>query len=143
MVQEYGAFGLFVLAFLAATILPFSSEAAFLAALYGGMSQGLALTVASLGNTLAVVLNYFLGYWFRKHFDSKLRASKSGQKAFDFSEKYGLWFLWLSPLPIIGDPITIVAGISRLNFKIFIVIAGGLRIARYLFILYLFRLAQN
>ena len=143
MPESYGAFGLFLLAFLAATILPFSSEAAFGGALYSGMNPALALGVASLGNVLAIILNYFLGLWLREHFNMKLQASRSGRKALAFSHKYGLWALLLSPLPIIGDPITLAAGIARLNFWIFLMVAGGLRVGRYVLILYLFEATQH
>ncbi len=143
MVESYGAFGLFVLAFLAATILPFSSEAAFVGALYGGMSEGLAFGVASLGNVLAIILNYVLGRWLRERFHTKLEASSSGRKALGFSHKYGVWALILTPLPIIGDPVTLAAGVARLNFWTFLLIAGGLRIGRYALILYLFQFARS
>ena len=138
MVESYGAFGLFLLAFLAATILPFSSEAAFVGALYGGMDHALALGVASLGNVLAIVLNYFLGYGLRVHFNTKLEASKSGRKALAWSHEHGAWALLLSPLPVIGDPVTLAAGVVRINFWLFLVIAGGLRVGRYALILYFF-----
>lgn len=139
MVESYGAFGLFLLAFLAATLLPFSSEAAFGAALYGGMNHTLALAVASAGNVLAIMVNYFLGHWLRERFHTKLQTSKSGRKALHFSHHYGVWALLLSPLPIIGDPITLAAGVARINFLTFLVIAGGLRVGRYALILYLFK----
>ena len=67
MGDSYGVLSLFLLAFLAATILPFSSEAAFAGALYGGMTPLLALVVASFGNVLAIVVNYGLGRWLREH----------------------------------------------------------------------------
>ena len=131
MLAEYGALGLFVVAFLAATILPFSSEAAFVGALYGGMNPFVALSVASAGNVLAVMVNYGLGYWLREHFDAKLRKSRSGLKALHFSEQYGSWALWLTPFPMVGDPLTIAAGVFRVNFFLFLFVVGSLRAGRY------------
>jgi len=127
---------LFLAAFFAATILPFSSEAAFVAALYNGMPTTNALFSASLGNVLAVVVNYYLGYFLYIKTKEKLFISKIGRFSYNFGHKYGYWALLLSWLPIIGDPLTIVAGLVRLNFVYFIAIAGVLRVVRYMFIAY-------
>ena len=143
MVEEYGVFGLFVLAFLAATILPFSSEVAVVSALYGGMSSTTVLVAASLGNVSAILLNYTLGHWLRERYDSKLRSSKMGRKALHFSKKYSIWALLLTPFPVIGDPITLAAGVVRLKLLPFILIAGGLRISRYALVVYLFQFGRS
>ncbi len=125
---------LFVSAFLAATILPFSSEAAFVVALRSGMDSLVALLVASAGNVLAIVLNYYLGYFLYEKTSKKLLASKSGRKAYNLGHKYGYVALLLSWLPLIGDPITLVAGLVRLNFFYFLLLAGSLRVIRYYFL---------
>jgi len=124
-------FSLFIAAFLAATILPFSSEAAFVAALLNGVPPYQALFAASSGNILAIVLNYYLGYFLYEHSKKKLLHSKIGKKALKFGHKYGYLALLLSWLPLIGDPLTIVAGLVRLNFFYFLLIAGALRVLRY------------
>jgi len=123
---------LFVAAFLAATILPFSSEAAFVAALYNDMPLSHALFSASLGNVFAVVVNYFLGYFLYEKTKDKLLSSKTGKHAYTFGHKYGYYALFLSWLPVVGDPLTIVAGLVRLNFWWFVLIAGSLRVGRYI-----------
>ena len=125
---------LFVSAFLAATLLPFSSEIAFVAALKNGMPTLHALFFASAGNILAIIFNYFLGYFLYTKTKEKLLHSKTGKKAFYFGHKYGYFALLLSWLPIIGDPITIVAGLLRLEFVWFVVIAATLRVGRYYFL---------
>ena len=125
---------LFTSAFLAATILPFSSEVAFIAALANDMPLLNALVFASLGNILAIVVNYFLGFFLYGKMHIKLTSSKVGKKAFDYGHRYGYYALLLSWLPIIGDPITIVAGLVRLKFVWFILISGSLRVARYYFL---------
>jgi len=122
---------LFLAAFLAATLLPFSSEAAFITALYNDMPLTNALISASLGNVLAIVVNYYLGYFLYEKTKAKLLASKMGKKAYSFGHTYGYYALLLSWLPLIGDPLTIVAGLVRLRFTYFLIIAGGLRILRY------------
>lgn len=135
MFEDYGSLGLFLSSFLAATILPFSSEVFLFTAVELGMPHNNALLYASLGNCLAVGLNYFLGYFLYQLMHDKIHNSKIGKKAYLLSHKYGHLSLILSPLPIIGDPITIVAGLSRLNIFWFIFITFSLRVFRYWFIL--------
>ncbi len=125
------ATALFFAAFLAATIFPFSSEAALVAALSAGMEPSLALTSASAGNILAILLNYALGFLLYEVTHNRLEASRSGRKALEWGHKHGYWALAFSWLPVIGDPITLVAGVMRLNLLWFVLIAGSLRIVRY------------
>ena len=125
---------LFFSAFLAATIVPVSSEVAFLAALANDMPFLTAMTVASSGNILAITANYWFGYWLYDKTKDKLASSKSGQWSLDYGHKYGYFILAFSWLPVIGDPLTLVAGVLRLNFIWFVIIAGSLRVARYYFL---------
>jgi membrane protein YqaA with SNARE-associated domain len=90
-----------------------------------------ALLFASSGNILAIIVNYFLGFWLYEKTKTKLLASKTGTKAYLFGHNYGYYALIFSWLPIIGDPITLVAGVLRLKFVWFVIIAGILRVARY------------
>lgn len=131
MADAYGPFGLFLSAFLAATILPFSSEAALAASLASGMDKYMALTAASSGNIFAILLNYLLGYWLYEKSHARLERSRTGRKALEWGGCYGCGGLLLSWLPVVGDPLTVVAGVVRLNFICFMVIAGGLRVLRY------------
>jgi len=131
MPDACGPFGLFFSAFLAATILPFSSEAALVAALSAGMEHATALFAASAGNILAVMLNYALGFWLYDRTHAKLERSGTGRRAMAFGRKYGYGALLLSWLPVIGDPLTLVAGVLRLHPGWSVLIAGGLRFGRY------------
>ena len=122
---------LFFAAFLAATLLPFSSEAAFLVALSNDMPLENALFFASSGNILAIVFNYFLGYFLYTKTKDKLFKSKWGKKAYKLGHRYGYYALLFSWLPLIGDPLTLVAGLVRLKFVWFVIVAGTLRFLRY------------
>ncbi|MBT5935763.1 MAG: DedA family protein [Sulfurimonas sp.] len=93
---------------------------------------------ASFGNVLAIIFNYYLGFFLYKKTKDKLLSSRVGKKSYEYGNRYGNWALLLSWLPIIGDPITIVAGLFRLKFVWFIIIAGCLRVARYYFLTQLF-----
>ncbi|MBU0632863.1 VTT domain-containing protein [bacterium] len=121
---------------MAATILPFSSEVALFTAVQSGLDKHTALLVASCGNILAIILNYYLGYFLYEKTKDKLLKSKSGKKALHVGHHYGYYALLLSWLPIIGDPLTLVAGMVRLNFFYFLLIAASLRVARYVVVLY-------
>jgi membrane protein YqaA with SNARE-associated domain len=132
------AFSLFLSAFLAATLLPFSSEVALVAAINSGLDKNIAFVVASFGNVLAVIFNYYLGYFLYKTTKKKVLKSKIGRKAFYLGHRYGYYPLFLSWLPIIGDPISVVAGLVKLRFIPFLIICAGLRIARYYFIIYIY-----
>ncbi|MFT5660776.1 MAG: membrane protein YqaA with SNARE-associated domain [Sulfurimonas sp.] len=96
-----------------------------------GMPQLSALFFASLGNILAIILNYFLGFWLYDKTKEKLHSSKIGRKSLYFGYKYGFISLFLTWIPIFGDPLTLVTGILRLRFISFLLIAGTLRILRY------------
>lgn len=127
-------FSLLVTAFFAATILPFSSEAAFIVALENGMPHLNALLFASIGNVLAIIFNYYLGYFLYEKTKTKLLASRAGRYAYTHGHKYGYYALLLSWLPIIGDPLTLVAGVVRLKFVWFVCIVAILRVMRYYFL---------
>lgn len=131
MPESYGPSGLFLASFFAATILPFSSEVAFALALNDGMAVSTAMLAASSGNVLAIVLNYGLGRWLREATNGRLQRSKSGIRALQFGQRYGAWTLLLTPLPIIGDPITLAAGLLRVHWSVFLLVAGSLRVLRY------------
>ncbi len=122
---------LFFSAFLAATIFPFSSEVTFIAALMNEMSLSSALIFASSGNILAITVNYWFGYWLYEKTKTKLQKSKTGKKSLACGSRYGYAVLLFSWLPVIGDPLTLVAGVLRLKFVWFVLIAGSLRILRY------------
>ena len=125
---------LFFSAFLAATIFPFSSEVAFVAALANDMPVLNAMFFASSGNVLAIILNYWLGFWLYEKTKIKLTSSKIGTKSLEYGHKHGYFILFFTWLPIIGDPLTLVAGVLRLKFVWFVLAAGSLRIARYYFL---------
>ena len=129
-----GYMGLFLTAFLAATLLPLSSEAV-LAALGNadGFDVALLFAVATLGNTLGAVVNWALGrfclHWAgRRWFPfSEDQMSRAG----DRFRKYGIWSLLLAWLPVVGDPLTFAAGVLRVPFLPFVILVGTGKAARY------------
>ncbi|MEQ8192969.1 MAG: YqaA family protein [Rhodospirillales bacterium] len=130
--------GLFLSAFLAATLLPFSSEAV-LAALYAvNQHDGWALwTVASIGNTLGGFLNWALGRFCLRWQDKRWFPFKPGRlhRAQAWFARYGIWSLLLAWLPLIGDPLTFIAGLMRVRPGIFLLLVGIGKGARYAVVL--------
>lgn len=130
-VQAYGGPGLFAAAFLGATLLPLSSEAAFVAALLAGLPPPAALAWATVGNTIGCLVNYALGRWGRDRASGALGRSRAGRNALTWLERWGTPALLLSWLPVIGDPLTLAAGVARVRLGVFVALVGGLRLARY------------
>ena len=130
-VQAYGAPGLCAAAFVGATLVPVSSEAAFVAAVALGLPPGSALVWASLGNTAGCLVNYALGRGARPWVDARLAGSRAGRAALRWTERWGLPALVLSWLPVIGDPLTLAAGVTRVSLRWFVPVVAGLRVARY------------
>ena len=130
-------FLLFLSAFGAATLLPLQSEAVFLGLLVQNKQHAvLLIAVASLGNILGSCVNWYLGLkiehyknkkWFPVSADKMLKAQKTYQK-------YGYWSLLLSWVPIIGDPITLIAGLLKENLVRFLLMVSIAKIGRYLFV---------
>lgn len=116
---ELGYFGLFLASFLAATVLPFSSELVLAAMLVAGLDPIIILIVATLGNCLGGMSSYGLGYlgdWKRISTWLKLDEKQIGRWQPKISA-YGSWMALLCWVPFIGDPIAVALGIFRVNWK--------------------------
>ena len=131
---------LFVISFLAATILPFSSELT-LAGLMATSSYDnlLLLLVASLGNILGSVVNWILGFYSRNLSTKRWFPFKDKQieKSSKWFNRFGRWSLLFAWIPIIGDPLTLVAGLLRVKFVEFLILVTIGKVSRYLVIFYL------
>lgn len=124
---------LFLSATAAATILPLQSEAVVTAALLHGYPPVAVLAAASIGNVLGAVVNWFLGRgierfsgrsWFPVGEAALARAQ-------DWYRRYGRWSLLLSWLPIVGDPLTLVAGVMREKLWVFLLLVAIAKVGRY------------
>ncbi|MBM9577977.1 DedA family protein [Leptospira sp. 201903070] len=138
LIPLYGGPGLAIVSFAAATILPFSSEAALVIAVVSGLSVQEAILWASIGNCSACLVNYGLGIWFRSGVETKIEDSKLYSYIAFKMETWGHFVLALSFLPVVGDPITILSGFFRQRLSFFIPIVFTLRIARYIILAYTF-----
>ena len=135
--MEVTYLSLFFIAFLAATILPFSSEI-ILAGLSATSSEKIPLLiVASLGNVLGSSFNYILGKYTRKLETKKWFPFSTNQlqKASYWFTKFGKWSLLFAWLPVIGDPLTFIAGVVRMHFVPFLILVTIGKVSRYLLII--------
>jgi membrane protein YqaA with SNARE-associated domain len=136
VVALYGA--LFISAFLAATVLPVSSEAVLAGLVVSGRGDpALLLAVATIGNTLGSVVNWILGHgidtlrnrrWFPVTPDRYEQACRTFRR-------FGEWTLLFAWLPVVGDALTLAAGAARMNLGVFVALVAIGKAARYALII--------
>ena len=128
--------GLFSAALLAATILPAQSEALVVALLLTDYAPWLVLTVASVGNVAGSFLNWLLGRGIERFRDRRwfLASLADLARAEGWYRRYGKWSLLLAWMPIVGDPLTVIAGVLREPLPIFLVLVTIGKVGRYLVI---------
>ncbi|WP_122571613.1 YqaA family protein [Pseudomonas viridiflava] len=128
-------FGLFMAALGAATLLPMQSETVLAGMLLSQAYPAVVLlSVATAGNVLGSILNWLLGRSIiRLRHKRWFPASETQlEKAQRFYLKYGYWSLLLSWVPLIGDPLTLIAGVLREPLWRFVLIVTVAKGARYL-----------
>lgn len=117
---DYGYWGIFLSAFLAGSVLPFSSEAVMLGLLAAGVDPVPLLIYGSIGNVMGGMVNYGLGRlgkleWLKKYFHLK---QSSIDRAYRFMGGHGAWMGFFAFLPILGSAITVVLGLTRANLPL-------------------------
>ena len=127
--------GLFLVAFLAATIFPAQSEVVLTGLLLGGdYTPWILVLVASVGNILGAVFNWGLGRGIERFHDKKWYPLKGTalERTKGWYQRYGRWSLLLSWVPIIGDPLTVAAGVMRESLVVFLVFVTVAKTGRYI-----------
>lgn len=127
--------GLFFSAFAAATLLPLQSEAVLVGLLLSDQQAvWILLAIASTGNVLGSMVNWMLGRYLLRFRDRRWFpvSDKQLQKAESSYRRYGHWSLLLSWLPIVGDPLTVMAGVLREPLWRFMLLVGVAKISRYM-----------
>lgn len=132
--------GLFLSAFLAATLLPGSSEALLTGLVAAGQgAPWLLLAVATTGNVLGSLANWICGRFlaaFRDRSWFPVSPQRYAQAAGWF-ERYGLWSLLFAWPPVVGDPLTVIAGGLRVGLLPFLLLVTIGKLGRYLFVLWI------
>ena len=129
-----------IISFLAATILPFSSEI-FLSVMLLSKKYELVLLLffASFGNICGSIVNWYLGkkiliFKSKKWFPVNSNQLIKSQKLFN---KYGSWSILFAWIPVIGDPITVLSGVLNISFLKFVILVTVSKVSRYIFLIYL------
>ena len=127
--------GLFLAAFLAATLIPAQSEAVLVALILGGAHPlGLLLAVATVGNVLGALVNWALGRFLMRFAGHPRFPFSPAQvaRAEGWYRRWGWMSLWASWVPLVGDPLTFAAGLLReplWRFLLVVTLAKGARYA--------------
>ena len=132
----------FVMSVISASIIPAQGELIMFALLASGKyTDWLLLTVACAGTVLGVSINWILGRYLSKFQNEKWFPVKGTyiEKAKTLFDKHGRAALLMAGIPLIGDPITIVAGALKVNFGFYLITAGLSKCARYglVFLIYM------
>jgi membrane protein YqaA with SNARE-associated domain len=135
---------LFFIALISATIFPMGSEALLLYDISINLNIYLLFISATFGNSLGSIINYWLGLkgeeYLVNHNMIKQKYIIKGKNYFD---KFGGYSLLLSWMPIIGDPITFVAGMLKYNLKRFILLVVIAKGSRYFFLIVSYKFFIN
>jgi membrane protein YqaA with SNARE-associated domain len=128
-------FSLFTIAFLAATLLPLQSEAVLVGLLLAGDYSTVGLLAAAItGNVLGSWVNWCLGRGIERFRERRWFpvSPKQMAQAQQWYQRYGSWTLLLSWLPVVGDPLTLVAGVMREPLWRFLLLVTVAKAGRYL-----------
>ncbi len=131
--------GLFLSAFLSATLLPGSSEALLTGLVVSGQGEPwLLLAAAVMGNVLGSLVNWICGRFLAAFRDRKWFpvSPRRYAQAAGWFERYGVWSLLFAWAPVVGDPLTVIAGAFRVGFLPFLLLVTIGKLVRYLFILW-------
>jgi len=131
--NQPGYASLFMVSFLASTLLPLGSEWLLVMMLASGYEPLTSVAIATAGNCLGAVTTYLIGMYGGRWLVVKvLRVSPEQQeRARNHYRRYGVFSLLFSWLPIVGDPLCLVAGVLRINFWLFTLLVASGKFVRY------------
>ncbi len=133
LLASHGYPALFLLSFLASTVLPLGSEWMLVAMLVKDRGPALSIAVATAGNTLGACTTYAIGLYGGPFLIGRvLRVSDDSRKRAErFYARYGSWSLLLSWVPVLGDPLCLVGGMLRVSIGRFSILVLAGKLARY------------
>lgn len=130
---SFGFPSLFLMSFLAATLVPIGSEWLLVALLLLKKDPIAVVAIACAGNYLGALTTYWIGLYggtFLRERVLRLDERQTG-RAFRFYRRFGVYSLLLSWLPVIGDPLCLVGGVLRVQFLRFSLLVFAGKLARY------------
>jgi membrane protein YqaA with SNARE-associated domain len=130
---SHGYLALFLLSFLASTLIPLGSEWLLVAMLLQNHDPVLSVALASVGNYLGACTTYAIGIYGGPLLVRKvLRIDEAAEQRADrLYARYGSWSLLFSWLPVIGDPLCLVGGLLKVRFVRFSLLVFSGKLARY------------
>ena len=131
---DHGYLALFVLSFLASTVIPLGSEWLLAALIVKGFDPAAAIGVAAIGNTLGACTTYLIGLYGGDFLIKKALKidDQSRRRAERIYSRYGSWSLLFSWLPVIGDPLCFIGGALKVRFAFFTLLVFVGKLARYI-----------
>jgi membrane protein YqaA with SNARE-associated domain len=130
---DHGLPALFLLSFLASTVIPLGSEWLVVTLILQSYQPEYVVAVAAAGNYLGACTTYLVGLWGAGFLIQKVLGIDEAAlaRAQLFYRRYGSWSLLFSWLPVIGDPLCLVGGALRINFILFSLLVFAGKLARY------------
>ncbi len=130
---NYGLFSLFLLSFLASTLIPLGSEWLVIAMLLSGGQPVTVVAVATVGNYLGALSTFWIGLYGGDFLTRRVLRmdEQSTRKAEKFYARFGSYSLFLSFLPVVGDPLCLVGGMLRVSLLRFTLLVVSGKLARY------------
>lgn len=124
---------LFLLSFLASTLIPLGSEWLLVALIAQHFTPLPVVLVASAGNFLGACTSYAIGFYGSSFLTTRLlrMSERDRERAEWFFTRYGSWGLLLSWLPVVGDPLCVVAGMLKITWPRFVLLVLTGKVARY------------
>lgn len=134
--DHYSLWTLFFLSFAAATVFPIGSEWLLVLLVADGYPLPEVIGTATIGNYLGSCTTYMLGLWGSVFIVKKVfRISEANiLRATAVYHRWGIWSLFLSWLPVLGDPLCLIAGVFKTHFILFSIIVLSGKAARYIFV---------
>lgn len=131
--RQPGYPSLFFMSFMASTLLPLGSEWLLVSMLVAGYDPVSAVATATIGNYLGAVATYLIGIYGGSWLIGKvLRVSPEQQdRARNYYQRFGVYSLLFSWLPVVGDPLCLMGGVLRVNFGLFSLLVAVGKLARY------------
>lgn len=138
---DWGYIGLFIGAFLAATVIPFSSDVMLVGMLAAGANPYIAIIVATVGNWAGGLTSYYVGWLGRWEWIEKwLRVSREKlERQRDKVARYGSLLALMTWMPFIGDIMAVALGFYKVDFRrsaIYMFIGKGARFIAWAVIYY-------
>jgi membrane protein YqaA with SNARE-associated domain len=131
---DHGYLALFILSFLASTVIPLGSEWLLAALIVKGFEPAAAIGVAAIGNTLGACTTYFIGLYGGDFLIRKIAKidDHSRERAERIYSRYGSWSLLFAWLPVIGDPLCLIGGVLKVRFVLFTILVFAGKLTRYI-----------